>query len=126
MLVTSATFQPGIAPYSLVEHIPSTGFVPKHVTMAAWKFSSVMVIFAGGGEGGEGGGEGGSSAYVSSTPTESWVRGANITLVPTTAAPEYLEEADMPHTEEPSDWPMMAMVLKTLVAVSSMPTWSRV
>ena len=44
MLVTSDTFQPGIAPYSLAEHIPSAGLASKHVAMAARKLSSVMGV----------------------------------------------------------------------------------
>jgi len=57
MLVTCDTSQPGIAPYSLDEHIPSTATAalllgPKHVAMAALKLASVM------GVGGLGGGPG--------------------------------------------------------------------
>jgi hypothetical protein len=34
-----------MAPNSLVEHIPSTGFVPKHASMAESKFASVMGVY---------------------------------------------------------------------------------
>jgi hypothetical protein len=45
---TRDTSQSGIAPNSLDEHIPSTGFELKHAVMAAAKFTSVM---SGGGGG---------------------------------------------------------------------------
>jgi hypothetical protein len=46
-----------MAPNSLVEHIPSTGLVLKHVAMAEAKFASVMGVYelgAGLGAGAEG------------------------------------------------------------------------
>ena len=46
MLVTRLTSQSGIAPYSLDEHNPSTGFVLKHVEIADAKLLLVIVVTA--------------------------------------------------------------------------------
>jgi hypothetical protein len=43
--VTRDVSHPGMATNSLVEHIPSTGFVLKHVEMASSKFASVMGVY---------------------------------------------------------------------------------
>jgi hypothetical protein len=43
--VTRVTSHPGMAPNSLDEHIPSTGFELKHAVMAQLKASSVMNLW---------------------------------------------------------------------------------
>ena len=62
----------------------------------------VASVRAGGGDGGAaGGGDGGNVAYVSSTPTLSWPEGANITLLPTATAPDYLNAMVFPQNVVP-------------------------
>ena len=44
--MTADVSQPGIEPYSLELHNPSTGFVPRHVLTAVPKLLSVMAVTA--------------------------------------------------------------------------------